>query len=74
MKCNLEFDVAINGEWFYTEYSDNIISDTPFDALVNIVNAFEDFMNGMGDELNIRINKFEEQDEEVMIDDEESHD
>lgn len=60
MKCNLEFDVAVDGEWFYTEYSDNIISDTPFDTLVNIVNAFEDFMNGMGDELNIRINKFEE--------------
>lgn len=62
MKCNLEFDVAVDGEWLYTEYSDNIISDTPMDALVNIVNAFENFMNGMGDELNIRINKFEEED------------
>lgn len=62
MKCNLEFDAAVDGEWFYTEYSDNIISDTPMDALVNIVNAFENFMNGMGDELNIRINKFEEED------------
>lgn len=62
MKCSLEFDVTIDGEWFYTEYSDNIISDTPMDALVNIVNAFENFMNGMGDELNIRINKFEEED------------
>lgn len=62
MKYNLEFDVAVDGEWFYTEYSDNIISDTPMDALVNIVNAFENFMNGMEDELNIRINKFEEED------------
>lgn len=60
MKYSLDIDATQDDEWIYTEYSGCINVGNAFDMLVNIVNALDDFESGRGDELNIRVTKFEE--------------
>lgn len=60
MKYSLDIDTTQDDEWIYTEYSGCINAGDAFDMIVNIINALDDFESGRGDELNIRVTKFEE--------------
>lgn len=63
MKYSLDIDVTIDGEWIYTECGGCINVDNAFDALVSVVNALDGFEYSGGNELSIKVTKFEEEEE-----------